>query len=30
MVFGVTFRNWMVVVLVIILAGALIAWWRQR
>jgi len=27
---GVTFQNWMIVALAIILVGALIAWWRER
>ena len=26
---GVTFQNWMIVALAIILVGALIAWWRE-
>jgi len=27
---GVTFQNWMILALAIILVGALVAWWRQR
>jgi hypothetical protein len=27
---GVTFQNWMIVALAIVLVGGLLAWWRQR
>jgi hypothetical protein len=28
--FGVTFQNWMMVALAIVLVAVLIAWWRQQ
>jgi len=29
-VFGVTFQNWMLVSVAIVLVAVLIAWWRQQ
>ena len=28
--FGATFQNWIIPAMIIILVGALIAWWRER
>jgi hypothetical protein len=28
--FGVTFQNWMILALAIVLLAALFAWWRER